>query len=145
MKTTKETDRLLSAMSPEQLDQYLSGDYMNHYKDLGDFLMQYIASHSLELNVVVQNSRLSKDYAYQILNGTKKNPSRDKLIPLCLAMHMDLDSAQRALKISKAGTLYSKDKRDAVIMLCFNKKIYNIIEVNDLLHEHGLSPLSVIS
>jgi len=143
MKTTKETDKYLESISPEDLNKYLTGDYMNRYKDISDYLNQYMASHSLETSDVIKRSRLDRFYANQILNGTKKNPGRDKLIPLCLSMGMDLEETNRALKISKAGTLYSKDRRDAVIIMCINRKIFDVLKVNELLYENGLEPLAV--
>lgn len=143
MKTTKETDKYLESVSPETLNQFLTGDYMNKYKDISDYLNQYIAAHSLVTSDVIRRSRLDRSYANQILNGTRKNPGRDKLIPICLAMGMDLEETNRALKISKAGTLYSKDKRDAVIIMCINRKIFDVLRVNELLYENGLEPLGI--
>lgn len=143
MKTTKETDKYLESVSPETLNQFLTGDYMNKYKDISDYLNQYIAAHSLVTSDVIRHSRLDRSYANQILNGTRKNPGRDKLIPICLAMEMDLEETNRALKISKAGTLYSKDKRDAVIIMCINRKIFDVLRVNELLYENGLEPLGI--
>lgn len=142
MKSTKETDRFLETHSPEEFSSYLTGDYISEYKDITDYLNSYMASHSLEVSEVIKNSQLDRFYANQILNGTRKNPGRDKLIPLCLAMHMNLEETNRALKISKAGTLYSKDKRDAVIILCINRKIFSVQKVNEFLYENGMVPLS---
>ena len=141
MKTTKETDKFLETHSPSELTSFLTGDYMNEYKDITDYLNSYMASHSLETSEVIKRSLLDRFYANQILNGTRKNPGRDKLIPLCLAMRMDLEETNRALKISKAGTLYSKDRRDAVIIMCINQNIFDIIKINELLFENGLDPL----
>ena len=141
MKTTSETDKFLETHSPEDLAAFLTGDYMNEYKDITDYLNRYMASYSLEVSDVIKRSLLDRFYANQILNGTRKNPGRDKLIPLCLAMHMDLEETNRALKISKAGTLYSKDRRDAVIIMCINQKIFDVMKVNDLLFENGCEPL----
>ena len=143
MKTTKETDKYLESVSPETLNQFLTGDYMNKYKDISDYLNQSMSSHSLKTSDVIKHSLLDRFYANQILNGTRKNPSREKLIPLCLAMGMDLEETNRALKIGKAGTLYSKDKRDAVIIMCINRKIFDVMKVNELLYENGLESLGV--
>lgn len=143
MKSTKETDRFLETHSPEEFGSYLTGDYMSEYTDITDYLNRYMASHSLEVSDVIKRSHLDRFYANQLLNGTRKNPGRNKLIPLCLAMRMNLEETNRALKISKAGTLYSKDKCDAVIILCINREIFDVMKVNELLYENGMEPLTV--
>ena len=143
MKTTQETDRFLASSTLEDFNKYLTGDYMSEYKDITDYLQRYIEAHSLEVSDVIKLSGLDRFYANQILNGTRKNPGRNKLIPLCLAMHMDLAETNRALKISKAGTLYSKDRRDAIIILCINQGIFDVMKVNEALYEHGEEPLAV--
>ena len=142
MKTTQETDRFLESGSLEDFNRYLTGDYMSEYKDITDYLNRYMESHSLEVSEVIKRSLLDRYYANQILYGTKKHPGRDKLIPLCLAMHMDLEETNRALKISRAGTLYSKHKRDAIIILCINQKIYDVMRVNEALFENDEEPLA---
>lgn len=138
MKTTGETDQFLKSSTLEQFNQYLTGDYTSEYRDLADYLNRYIASHpNLSVPQIIKDSLLNRNYAYQILNGQRKNPSRNHLIPLCMAMHMDLDETNRALKIGKSGTLYSKEKRDALIILCIHQKQYDLMKVNELLYEHG--------
>ena len=143
MKSTQETDKFLETATLGQFSQYLTGDYTSEYKSLSDYLNQYISKHSLEVKNIVTDSGLSRDYAYQILNGRRANPSRDKLIPICLAMHMNLEDTNRALKISKSGTLYSKDKRDAIIILCINQNIFDVIKINSILYEKGMETLPV--
>ena len=143
MKTTQETDKFLESSSLEDFNKYLTGDYMSDYRDITDYLQKYMEAHSLEVSDVIKQSCLDRYYANQILNGTRKNPGRDKLIPLCLAMHMDLTETNRALKISKAGTLYSKDKRDAIIILCINRGIFDVMKVNEALYENNEKPLAV--
>lgn len=141
MKSTQETDKLLGTKNLKDLNQYLTGDYMNPYDSLEDYLNKYIAEHQLVLADIVKDSQLNKNYAYQILNGQKANPHRDKIIPICLAMHMTLEETNRALKISKSGTLYSKDKRDSIIILCINNKVFDVMKVNDFLYENGFEAL----
>ena len=142
MKSTEETDKFLSSSSLEKFNQYLTGDYTSEYKNLADYFNKYIGDHKLITSQIIKDSFISKDYAYQILSGRKANPSRDKVILLCLAMHMNLEETNRALKISKTGTLYSKDKNDAVIILCIHQKIFDVSKVNSVLYEKGLKTLT---
>ena len=50
---------------------------------------EYIAEHGIAIADVVNRCRgiLSKSYVYDILNGTKRNPSRDVVLLLCIAVH----------------------------------------------------------
>ena len=95
----------------------------------------------VKLSDIVTRSHLSKDYAYPILSGTRKNPSRDRIIALCIGAQMSLSETQRALEIAKAGILYPKDNRDAALIVCLNEKQYDIIKINAFLESHGLEPL----
>ena len=141
MKSTRETDEYLAKLSPSELSSYITGDYISEYTDITDYLNRYIGTHSLILSDVIKSSLVSQDYAYQLFNGRKKRPTRERLIPVCLAMHMNLDETNRALKLCKAGTLYSKDPRDAIIIVCINTGIYDVMKVNELLSVNGFEPL----
>ena len=58
---------------------------------------EYIAEHSIAIADVVHRCRgiLSKSYVYDILNGTKRNPSRDVVLLLCIAVHADRKQTSR--------------------------------------------------
>ena len=141
MKTTRETDNYLAKLKPGEFSRYITGDYTSEYSGITDYLNKYVGAHGLVLSDVIKDSLISSDYAYQLFNGHKTRPSRERLIPVCLAMHMDLDETNRALKLCKAGTLYSKDPRDAVIIVCINNKTFNVMDVNEMLSENGFEPL----
>lgn len=69
---------------------------------------------------IVRKSGIERTYAYQILNGTRKYPSKDKVIALCLAARVDLYQARRALKIAGCADLYVRNRRDAIITYAFH-------------------------
>lgn len=106
-----------------------------------NFFNEYISTNNLDIANIIKNSGLSKDYAYQIINGRKKNPSRDKIICLCIGAKMNLDMINRALKIAKYSPLYAKDVRDIEIIYSVNKKTYDILSINFSLSELDLAPL----
>ena len=80
---------------------------------------------------------------YNILNGDKKNPGRDKVIALCIGAEMNYSQTQRGLEIAKAAPLYPKDERDVRIAVAINKGIRSVTEVNLLLDQCGVEPLKV--
>ncbi|MDD8049612.1 MAG: helix-turn-helix transcriptional regulator [Thomasclavelia sp.] len=82
---------------------------------------------------------MSRTYAYQIINGTKM-PSKDKVIALAIALKCDLHETNNLLNLSNNGNLYSKVKRDALIIKSLNNK-YSVEKTNILLDEYNLEIL----
>ena len=72
-------------------------------------------------------------YAQQIFNSTRK-AGRNKIITLSVAMNIDLDEANRALLLNGDNILYSKNKRDAMLIYCINTNT-SVLKTNYLLHE----------
>ncbi len=83
---------------------------------------------------------VGNNYAYEVVRGDKKNPSRDVVLRLCLAFPLDIDETQQALRYACKALLYPRDKRDVYIMFAIkNKKTPD--ELNDILTEKGLNIL----
>ena len=135
---TRDLDALLKQKSLKDIDALLQNELSEDTPSLSAYLEQYLTDRNLDKGEVIRQSLLSRDYAYAIFNGNRLNPTRDRIIALCLAMHMDPDSAQRALRLCHAGELYAKDKRDALIIIALNTKQYDIMALNSMLHEHEL-------
>lgn len=140
-KETSALDDILKNVSLEDYEKYISDNNTNQYNSLADYLNEYISKHNLVLSDIIKKSLMSRDYAYSIFNGHRKNPTRDRVIAICLACKMKLSEVQRALKICNAGVLYSKNNRDAAIMICINRQVEDIHTVNDFLYSHDMEPL----
>lgn len=138
-KSTEQLNRILNQTSDEEkLQEYLktlnqSGDSLQ----IRDYFNEYFAKHDLAVADVIRNSNLSTTYAYQLLNGTRKNPARRKVVALCLGCHMTLPETQRALEIAGLGPLYARDPADAIIIYNINKGNWSVTEINMQLHEKG--------
>ncbi len=85
---------------------------------------------------LLQKSGLNKTTFYHIMNGNR-HPGRDHIIALCLAAGLTISETQRALELTKQGILYSKNRRDAIIIFCINRGITNHMDVNELLDQFG--------
>lgn len=140
-KKTSQLDEILKTATLESYEKFVEEELPSDPPALSDYLNSIIGQKGLTLADVIRKSLLSPDYAYAIFNGNRKNPTKDRLLALCLAMEMDLADAQRALKICNAGTLYAKDRRDALIMICFNTGEFNVMKLNQVLNEYGLPVL----
>ena len=57
---------------------------------------------------------MSEVYLHQVFSG-RRNPSRDRLLCLCIGLEATLEETQCLLKQSAYAQLYPKSKRDAVI------------------------------
>lgn len=133
---TENLNNQLKSTSTDDFASYLEN--LQNTPTLSEFFSSYIANHNLKTSQIIRNSGISQSYAHEILDGKKKNPSRDYLLALCLGAHMDLPTVQRALRIAQLGELYAKVPRDAAIMIHINNKNWNIIDINIFLEEHDL-------
>lgn len=77
---------------------------------------------------------------YQIFSGTR-NPSRDSLICVCVAMSLDINETQEILKVALFAPLYPKSTRDCIIINGIaNKK--TVAEINEALYNNGENTLT---
>ena len=77
---------------------------------------------------------LERSYGYQILNGRRK-PSRELLIRTAILLKMELEEAQRLLKIGNREILYPRVKRDALAIYAIEKKL-SLLQYQELLEEY---------
>lgn len=94
---------------------------------------------SLSKSAIIHKTTLQRNYAYQILDGSK-NPSKDKVLQLSFALHLGLRDTNNLLSLSNNGALYPKVKRDAVFIFALKHKL-DVLKVNEILDEFDLSIL----
>jgi hypothetical protein len=138
MDTQKSTDELLKILNNEnEIDNYIEQNKADLIDlSLSDYLADMLKKYGITKNAAINNSALNQIYGYQIFDGKKKSPSRDKLIQLVFGMGLDITDAQRLLKIAGVNELYPRIKRDSIIIFALNKKI-NLSECDELLFELG--------
>lgn len=90
-------------------------------RDLSNYLNGLVAKKNLVIADVVKESGLEKAYVYQIFDGKKKNPSREKMIAIAFGMHLDEEETQRMLKLAGHSELYPRVARDAVILFAIQR------------------------
>ncbi|MDO4301091.1 MAG: XRE family transcriptional regulator [Clostridia bacterium] len=138
MNIQKSTDELLKILNAEEEIE----NYIEENKDdiidlsLSDYLEDMLKKYNISKNTAINNSAINQIYGYQIFDGKKKSPSRDKLIQLIFGLGLNVADAQRLLKIAGVNELYPRIKRDSVIIFALNKKI-NITQCDELLFELG--------
>ena len=131
-KTTDELMKILSGIT----NKTDLGNYTDTLsKDDAGYINDIINDNNLQTADVIRESLIQRNYGYQILNGTRK-PSRDKVIAICTAIKLDFARTDRALAAAGYGRLYSKSRRDSIIIFALNKQL-TVMELNELLCDMG--------
>ena len=138
----KDTNQLENELTKtDELEDFLDENKENFFKlSLSDYLEQLLAEKNLSKLEVVKKSLLNPTYAYHIFAGRKKNPSRDKVICLSLAMELTLQETQRLLYFSGNEKLYVKTSWDSIVMFALEKN-FSVERTNKLLHKFAERPL----
>lgn len=136
-------DELYEALSrvrnKEELNDYLADIRKRENElSLSNYLNTVMHAKELSLRSVVLESGLEQHYAYQIINGNKLNPSRIKVLALCISCHMTVAETQHALVISRQGILCPYDIFDVIIMYHLNRENWSVYSINENLHAEGL-------
>lgn len=131
--TEKLLDELLEASN---LDAFIDGheDGFQH-RSLSQYLNQLLTEKHLERARVVRMADLNETFGYQIFKGTR-SPSRNKVLQIAFAMALSLRETNRALEAAGVSSLYSKDRRDAIIIFCLDRGC-SLQKVNEELYRFG--------
>ena len=137
----KSTDELLKSLrSKHDIEDFFKENASELiFESLSDMIVFYMKSKSLKKSEVVRRSMLG-NYAYNIINGDRKNPERDKLIMLCFGLTLTADEANRLLKMSSNGELYVRNPRDLVLIYALDRR-KSVLDANTMLEEMGLDVL----
>lgn len=74
-------------------------------------------------------------YYYEIKRGNShKKIGRDKILALCLSAELALEEVNRCLKLGGVNILYSRNRRDAIIIYAIKKHLL-LNETNELLDD----------
>lgn len=104
-------------------------------KEFHSFLMDIIVEKDLDNKDIIVKSNINRVYFYQLLSG-KRKPSRNKIIQLAFGLDLNIEEVQKLLKLSKMKELYSKLKRDAIIIYSLSNHM-DIFDTEILLEEEG--------
>lgn len=138
-KTTDDLQQEL--MKTEDLDRFLQ-------ENQDSFRMQTVSEIAQEIfsrrghnkSGVARRAGMSEVYLYQIFSG-RRNPTRNKVVCLCIGLCASLEEAQKLLKACGHAPLYVKDPRDAVIIFSLTNG-HTLQQTNDALFSHGMDMLT---
>ena len=76
-------------------------------RKLGEAFQEILTQKKLKKSDVIRNSGIDRGYAYDILSD-KKQPSRDKVLLLCLGASFSFEEVQTLLKQTGYPMLYAR-------------------------------------
>lgn len=129
------TEELLAELlETPDIDTFLDSHQLGE-PSLPDYLNALLAEKNLERAQVVRMANLNETFGYQIFMGTR-NPSRNKLLQIAFAMALTLRETNRMLEAGGVSSLYSKSRRDAIIIFCLERGC-SLQRVNEELYRFG--------
>lgn len=132
------TNELLKSLSAKDcsLDNYFSdNDHSFVNEDIKEFWGNLIDKSSRSKSSIINKADFNYCYFYDIING-RKMPTKDKVIRLALAMKLNLDECQKALKLSGRSALYPRLRRDSILIYAIENQL-TIFRCDELLEKYG--------
>lgn len=121
----------------DDFDDFLETNEDNMIKvSLGEYLVKLLKEKGLKRSYIIRETNLNNSFVYEIFRGDKI-PFRDNLIAIAIAMHLNEDETQRALKLAGHSELYPRKKRDAAILFAI-KRGFDIDKTERLLIKYEL-------
>ena len=137
-KNTAQLENELTAT--DDVKNFLDDNAENFRKfTLAEYLRRLLDEKNLTRAQVIRDSLLKPDYAPHIFAG-RKNPSREKILSLALAMKLTPKETDYLLYYAGHSKLYARDEWDAVIIFAL-ENCKTVLETNELLEDLKLAPL----
>lgn len=132
-----QTKELINALTEtKHIDEFLQNHESELSKvELHTYLYELTDRAGFTIAQLMDKASIAKSLAYQIFNG-QRTPNRNLLIRIALVLKLNLEDAQRLLRIAKKGELYPRVQRDAAIIFCIQHG-YSLIDTNELLENLG--------
>jgi transcriptional regulator with XRE-family HTH domain len=102
-------------MSEASIDTYIheNGPFFSS-QSVAELLTKLYEKKKISKAALARKAGMSEVYLHQVFAG-RRNPSRDRLLCLCVGLEATLEETQRLLQQASYAQLYPKNKRDAII------------------------------
>lgn len=143
-KSTDELENILNNTHINDLDDYLSQNqesFLSSDRPFRDYMLERIKEKELKQQDIFIDADIPERYGYKLISEEKRTKQRDVILRVCYASKLNLSETQKALKIYGMPLLYAKVPRDACIMVAFNERPGNILDVNQFLKDNGMAIL----
>ncbi len=131
----KTTDDLCRELfESNNIDDYIKENQaLFSHTSAAEALANLCKKHPISKIALARRAGMSEVYLHQVLSS-RRNPSRDRLLCLCLGMEATLDEAQALLRQSGYAQLDPKIQRDAIISYGILHRM-ELAEINDKLFD----------
>ena len=140
--TTSSLMDVLKSADMSDLDLYASSYVEGGPASFAGYMDQLLQAKNLKRQEVFQRADLPQKYGYKLLTGESHTTDRDKLLRIFFAMNLTLKEARRALALYGMPGLYPRVRRDAILIIAFNRGYSSVDEVNRILTENGEEELN---
>lgn len=130
----KKTDDLMNEiLFTNNISQYITSN-QEEFLDtpLHIYLKQLLADSGLSISQVVNRANKG-EYIYQVFRGIK-NPSRDVLISIALAVSLSVEETSQLLRNARMPVLDPRNRRDSILIFALNHRL-TVPDTNDVLYE----------
>ena len=137
----KNTDTLQQElMSTNNLDRFLTENDAS-FRDvpLQEAIQRIFDEKGMSKAQLAKQSGISEVYLHQLFSD-RRFPSRSRLLCLCFGLGATVDEAQSLLQQARHAPLYSRDRRDAIIIFALSHHM-TLFDVNDKLFTENLDTL----
>ena len=137
----KNTDTLQQElMSTNNLDRFLTENDAS-FRDvpLQEAIQHIFDEKGMSKAQLAKQSGISEVYLHQLFSG-RRFPSRSRLLCLCFGLGATVDEAQSLLQQARHAPLYSRDRRDAIIIFALSHHM-TLFEANYKLFTENLDTL----
>lgn len=130
---SKNTDALQrELMQANNLDRFLAeNDSSFRSESAPEMLKRLFEKRNITKAALAKQSGMSEVYLHQVFSG-RRNPSRNRLLCLCLGLHATFEETQNLLLRCRLAPLYPRDKRDAIIIFGLSHDM-SLFQINDKL------------
>ena len=114
----KDTEELNHELAEAEGVEGFLEDNRENFREytLPEYLAVLMEEKGMTKAEVIVKSQLEQIYAYHIFAGRKKNPARNKILALALALSLTPEEAQRLLYYAGCERLYVRSSWDSVIL-----------------------------
>ena len=126
--------------SLEEFEEKFPEEFLDSDDHIGNYLDKLLWKYDKKASVISNGAGLAPSYVGNIINGKKRNPSRDALISICLTIGTTVEEVQYLLKYAGQAPLYVRRKRDVIIWFGFMKHM-TAVDVDAKLRQRNYKPL----
>ena len=130
-------DSICESIGSDEMEEFIKNNKKPSFSEL---LFKYIDNKGVHDSEIYKKAGIDRRHFSKIRSNSDYHPGKNTAIALALALELDYAKALRL--IQAAGyALSDSETFDLVITFCFERKIYDILDVNHALDYFSLKPL----